>query len=90
MLCLCVYCPFCALGAACPLFPCVYVVSLSVSYLSVHTSLINGFIEIQSTYHANHPFNVYSSVDSLLNAQSHVIIVYLCSVLSDSLRPHGL
>lgn len=40
--------PFCALGAACPLFLCVYVVSLPVSYLSVHTSLINGFIEIQS------------------------------------------
>ena len=82
--------PFCAPGAACPLFPCLYVISLPVSYISVYTSLINDFIEIQSTYHANHPFNVYSSVDFLLNAQSRVIIVYVCSVLSDSLRPHGL
>ena len=26
---------FCALGAACPLFPCVYVISLPVSYLCI-------------------------------------------------------
>ena len=38
----------------------VCICNFSVSYLSVHTSLINGFIEIQSTYHANHPLNVYS------------------------------
>lgn len=85
--CLCVLTAFCALGAVCPLFPCVYVISLPVSYLCIPALFMT--VEIQSTHHAEDTICVTQFSGFLLNAQSHVTVC-MCAQCCLTLPPHGL